>query len=199
MAESRELQAGSSGTGGGKKKLYLIGGPMGVGKTAVSRCLKETLDNSVFLDGDWCWDASPFQVTEETKAMVLDNICHVLNNFLDCPVYENVIFCWVMHRQDILDTILGRLHREKCRVVCVSLLCEEKILARRLSRDIRNGLRIKEIIERSLSYLPLYAELATEKIDVSDIPPEEAAMRIANLGKEQVHCGKKDCPESNAG
>ena len=39
----------------------------------------------------------------------------------------------------------------------------------------------------------------TEKIDVSDIPPEEAAMRIANLGKEQVHCGKKDCPESNAG
>lgn len=32
MAESRELQAGSSGTGGGKKKLYLIGGPMGVGK-----------------------------------------------------------------------------------------------------------------------------------------------------------------------
>ena len=40
---------------------------------------------------------------------------------------------------------------------------------------------------------------AKEKIDVSDIPPEEAAMRIANLGKEQVHCGKKDCPESNAG
>lgn len=42
-------------------------------------------------------------------------------------------------------------------------------------------------------------EAITEEIDVSDIPPEEAAMRIANLGKEQVHCGKKDCPESNAG
>ena len=51
------------------KRLYLIGGTMGVGKTTVSQQLKHDLPNSVFLDGDWCWDASPFQVTEETKAM----------------------------------------------------------------------------------------------------------------------------------
>ena len=70
------------------KKLYLIGGPMGVGKTAVGQALKRMLPNSVFLDGDWCWDANPFQVTEETKAMVMDNICHLLNNFLRCTAYE---------------------------------------------------------------------------------------------------------------
>ena len=52
------------------KNLYLIGGTMGVGKTTVCRQLKEDLPRSVFLDGDWCWDASPFQVTEETKTMV---------------------------------------------------------------------------------------------------------------------------------
>ena len=63
------------------KKLYLIGGTMGVGKTTVCQKLKSELNNSVFLDGDWCWDASPFRVTEETKAMVTDNICHLLNNF----------------------------------------------------------------------------------------------------------------------
>ena len=39
------------------KKLYLIGGTMGVGKTAVCQKLKVKLNNSVFLDGDWCWDA----------------------------------------------------------------------------------------------------------------------------------------------
>ena len=55
---------------------------MGVGKTAVSQQLKSDLSNSVFLDGDWCWDANPFQVTNETKAMVTDNICYLLNNFL---------------------------------------------------------------------------------------------------------------------
>ena len=77
------------------KKLYLIGGTMGVGKTTVSQTLKMQLENSVFLDGDWCWDAHPFQVTEETKEMVLENICAVLNNFLKCSVYDNIIFCWV--------------------------------------------------------------------------------------------------------
>lgn len=85
------------------KNLYLIGGAMGVGKTTVCRRLKKDLPNSVFLDGDWCWDADPFLITEETKAMVMDNICFLLNNFLRCSAYENIIFCWVMHEQSIID------------------------------------------------------------------------------------------------
>lgn len=44
---------------------------MGVGKTAVCQRLKEALPAAVFLDGDWCWDADPFQVNEETKDMVM--------------------------------------------------------------------------------------------------------------------------------
>lgn len=44
------------------KTVYLIGGTMGVGKTTVCQCLKRKLENSVFLDGDWCWDSYPFQV-----------------------------------------------------------------------------------------------------------------------------------------
>ena len=74
------------------KKLYLIGGTMGIGKTAVCQELKLKLDNSVFLDGDWCWDANPFQVTEETKNMVMDNICFLLNQFIHCSAYNNIIF-----------------------------------------------------------------------------------------------------------
>ena len=38
------------------KHLYLIGGPMGVGKTTVGRALQQRLPNCAFLDGDWCWD-----------------------------------------------------------------------------------------------------------------------------------------------
>lgn len=70
------------------KRLYLIGGTMGVGKSTVCQRLKIELKNSVFLDGDWCWDSNPFQVTEETKTMVTDNICYLLNNFLRCTAYE---------------------------------------------------------------------------------------------------------------
>ncbi|MBR4062948.1 MAG: AAA family ATPase, partial [Clostridia bacterium] len=96
------------------KTLYMIGGTMGVGKTTVCQQLKRDLQNSVFLDGDWCWDASPFQVTDETKAMVTNNICYLLNNFLKCSAYDNIIFCWVMHEQRIIDSILEKLDTQNC-------------------------------------------------------------------------------------
>ena len=38
------------------KNIYIIGGTMGVGKTTICQKLKLKLANSVFLDGDWCWD-----------------------------------------------------------------------------------------------------------------------------------------------
>ena len=103
------------------KTLYLIGGTMGVGKTTVCQELKKELKNSVFLDGDWCWDADPFQVTEETKAMVLRNICYMLNSFIHCSAYDNVVFCWVMHEQSIIDGILRELDTTKCIVRTISL------------------------------------------------------------------------------
>ena len=82
---------------------------MGVGKTTVCQILKKKLDQSVFLDGDWCWDMYPFQVTAETKKMVLENITFLLNSFLRCSAYKNVIFCWVMHEQQIIEDLLAGL------------------------------------------------------------------------------------------
>ena len=74
------------------KKLFLIGGTMGIGKTAVCQILKRKLKNSVFLDEDWCWNSDPFKVTEETKSVVMKNICFLLNNFLRCSEFDNIIY-----------------------------------------------------------------------------------------------------------
>lgn len=163
------------------KKLYLIGGTMGVGKTTVSQTLKMQLENSVFLDGDWCWDAHPFQVTEETKEMVLQNICTILNNFLKCSAYENIIFCWVMHEQSIIDTILSRLNTEHCCVITISLLCSKEKLIQRLQKDVAAGLRATDVIERSVSRIALYENLNTTKIDTSDKSADKTAREIAAL------------------
>ena len=150
------------------KTLYLIGGTMGVGKTTVSQQLKQDLPNSVFLDGDWCWDASPFQVTEETKAMVTDNICYLLNSFLHCSAYENVIFCWVMHQQSIVDSILEKLDVKNCEVKCISLITDEINLRKRLTADVENGIRTADVIDRSVARISLYQTLDTIKIDTSN-------------------------------
>ena len=140
---------------------------MGVGKTTVCQQLKRDLQNSVFLDGDWCWDASPFQVTDETKAMVTNNICYLLNNFLKCSAYENIIFCWVMHEQSIINSILEKLDTQNGEVKCVSLVADEKTLRERLEMDVERGIRSEDVIERSTARIPMYQALNTTKIDTN--------------------------------
>ena len=162
------------------KTLYMIGGTMGVGKTTVCQLLKQDLPNSVFLDGDWCWDASPFQVTDETKAMVTNNICYLLNNFLKCSAYENIIFCWVMQEQSIIDFILKNLDTQNCDVKCVSLVADEKTLRERLSMDVERGIRSEDVIERSIARIPMYQALNTVKI----VTNAKTAAAIANEIKQ---------------
>ncbi len=163
------------------KNLYLIGGTMGVGKTTVCRQLKEDLPRSVFLDGDWCWDASPFQVTEETKTMVIENICFLLNSFLRCTAYENIIFCWVMHQQEIIDAILSKLTLENCSVKCISLLADEQTVRERLLKDIKKGLRKADVIPRSLVRIPQYSSLCTHKIDTCGKTIQQTVLEILKL------------------
>lgn len=150
------------------KRLFFIGGTMGVGKTVVCQHLKRKLSNSVFLDGDWCWDASPFQVSEETKRMVTDNICYLLNNFIYCSAYENIIFCWVLHEQGIIDTIFSRLDIGDCDVKNISLMVNEANLRSRLMIDVSNEIRTADVIERSIARIPLYEGLNTIKIDTNN-------------------------------
>lgn len=154
---------------------------MGVGKTTVCQILKHTLDNAVFLDGDWCWDADPFIVTDETKSMVLDNICHLLNNFIKCSSYKNIIFCWVMHEQKIIDDILSRLNTNECDAKIVSLICNAEELVKRLQSDVDAGIRQADIIERSIARIPLYDKLKTIKIDTNNKSVNEIVDEIIRI------------------
>ena len=163
------------------KTLYLIGGPMGVGKTTVCQILKRQLDRCVFLDGDWCWDMDPFVVNEETRALVLDNICGMLGRFLACSAFEHVVFCWVLHQQEILDTILSRIDSRGWKVVCISLTASPQTLTERLEKDIKAGRREPDVISISLKRLPLYDGLDTIKLDTTHLTPEEIAAEIAVL------------------
>lgn len=163
------------------KKLYLIGGTMGVGKTTTCQILKKELDNCVYLDGDWCWDMDPFQVNNETKSMVLDNISHLLSNFIHCDAYENIVFSWVMHEQEIIDKIVHSLDLSNCSYHAISLVCDTQILEKRLEKDIVAGIREQDIIEKSVVRIPLYSKLDTLKIDTSHLNPSQTAHKIINL------------------
>ncbi len=163
------------------KTVYIIGGTMGVGKTTVCQQMKRKLSGSVFLDGDWCWDAYPFQVTDETRAMVLENIRFLLNQFIRCSAYHNIIFCWVLHEQAIIDSILAGIDKSGCRVKVISLVCDEAHLRERLIADVTAGRRTADVIDRSLSRIPNYASLNTRKVDTAGKTPQEVADEIIGL------------------
>jgi hypothetical protein len=151
---------------------------MGVGKTATCRELQKLLPNCVFLDGDWCWDASPFIVNDETKAMAIKNITGLLNNFLSCSAYDNVLFCWVMHEDSIVNSILSEINMTSYDLHQFSLVCTETALRTRLTKDIAAGVRKEDILARSISRLPNYKKMSTTKIDVSSITAAQAANEI---------------------
>ena len=163
------------------KRLVLVGGPMGVGKSAVCKQLIRKLQPGVYLDGDWCWSMSPFTVTDETRAMVMDNICALLSRFLACPELDNVVFGWVLHQQQTIDAILERLPLEGVEVCSVSLLASPKVLRDRVVRDIARGVRDGEAISHSMAYLPLYEKLDTWKIHTDHCTPGQAAAQILRL------------------
>ena len=163
------------------KKLYMIGGTMGVGKTSVSQCLKRELPNAVFLDGDWCWDADPFLVTEETKEMVIDNICYLLNHFIQCSAYENIIFCWVMHEQSIIDTILNKVKITDCVVKVVSLMANEETLTKRIMKDVDSGSRGTDVLERSIARPPFYQSVSSVKVQTNNKTVYEIAKEIVGI------------------
>ncbi len=151
---------------------------MGVGKSAACKELQQLLTSNVFLDGDWCWDMRPFVVIDETKAMVLDNITHLLNNYIKCSKYENIIFCWVMDEQSIINDVLLRLNISDCSVKVFSLVADETALRKRLHKDVSDGVRAEDVIQRSVDRMTKYQDLNTEKIDVSDISAKQAAQLI---------------------
>ena len=163
------------------KKLYLIGGPMGVGKTSACGYLKQLLPKSVFLDGDWCWDAHPFQITEETKRMVLQNICFLLQQFIRCSAYQNIVFCWVMHEQAIIDHLIDELDTNACKVLKISLMTDETTLRDRLSSDVASGIRNVDVIGRSIERVRMYQTLDTIKVDTSNKTVHEIADEILTL------------------
>ncbi|MGI5889158.1 MAG: AAA family ATPase [Oscillospiraceae bacterium] len=166
------------------KTLYLVGGPAGVGKTVISRIMNKKLPNCVHLDGNWCWEMNPFQENDETTAMVMDNICHCLNNFIHCSVFDNIVFSWEMYKQHTIDSILAWIDMTDLNIVNVSLVCSEEELRKRIWKDVYAGLRTPDAIEASIEKIKLYSSLCTTKITITNLSPEEAADKIISLSKK---------------
>ncbi len=163
------------------KKLILINGTMGVGKSTVSKELIKRLQPSVYLDGDWCWNMNPFVVNEENKQMVLRNIGFLLRSYLENSSYEYVIFCWVMHQEQIVKQVLEQVKGLLFQPFVFTLTCSKDALRKRLTSrmNAEGKTDIPQKVEESIIRLKLYDKMESIKIDVTDVTPLQAADSIA--------------------
>ena len=86
-----------------------------------------------------------------------------------------------MHEQSIIDELLSAIETANCEVKVISLICREESLRERLQKDVDQGIREPEIIQRSIQRLDGYKMLNSIKLDVSDISASMAAKQIASL------------------
>ena len=63
------------------KRLIIINGTMGVGKSSVGQSLNKSIPNSAFIDGDWCCKVNT-TLTNDIKNLYIENITSLINNYL---------------------------------------------------------------------------------------------------------------------
>ena len=164
-----------------RKKLLIINGVMGVGKTTVSKKLYKKLENSFWLDGDNCWNMNPFIVNEENKEMVLNNIGFMINSFLSNSSTKYVVFNWVIQSDEIMKSVLNKINTEDIDVYKITLMCTKEELIRRIEDDIKNGLRDDKNVERSLERYNMYEKMDTIKVDTTNKTVNEIVSDIKEL------------------
>lgn len=160
------------------KKLIIINGPMGIGKTTVCQELKHLIAPCFYLDGDWAWMMEPFTVTEENKEMVIQNIRFLLQNYLENDFAQNVLFSWVIPEEEIFNLITDDLIDDDFDVIKITLMASENSLVSRFETDILLGRRQQEHLQKSLSYLDNFKSMKTHKIMTDNKTPIQIAKEI---------------------
>ena len=155
-------------------KVIILNGPMGVGKTTVGKLIAEKCPGTAFIDGDWCMDLHPFVGSRETKAMAVDNILHMIGNYMKCSACKMIVLVWLMDDPWVLQSLTEGLIALQAEIRNVTLVCDRENLLCRWENDHTCEWRTDEWLNVSLKSLPGFASM-DNTIDTSGLPVEQVA------------------------
>ena len=158
-------------------KVIILNGPMGVGKTTVGKYIADHYPGTAFIDGDWCLDLHPFVGNRETKAMAVDNILHMIGNYMKCSVCKMIVLVWLMDDPWVLRAITDGLAALQAEVKSVTLVCDRENLIRRWENDHNCEWRTDEWLEVSIKSMP-YFESLDNTLDTGGLSIKEVADMI---------------------
>jgi adenylate kinase family enzyme len=161
------------------KKLIFIHGPNGVGKSTLCSRLHKSIDNSAWLESEWCRNTNPFVFNEEIELMVEKNITFLIKNYLECSMIEYVIFNWGFHgpRKKIFSRIIENLKDKEYELIPITITCSEEENIKRMTKDERDEERIKRAIE----IRGIYEGLNNPIIDTTNMTVEETVEKAIEI------------------
>ena len=121
-------------------------------------------------------DIHPFAGNQETKAMAIDNILHMIGNYQKCSVCSMVVLVWLMDEPWVIQRMREGLSDLRAEVKDVTLICDRENLIKRWNNDQNCEWRTDEWLDVSLKSLHGFASM-DNTIDTSGL----AVSQIADL------------------
>ena len=145
-----------------------------------SKYIADHYPGTAFIDGDWCLDLHPFVGNRETKAMAVDNILHMIGNYMKCSVCKMIVLVWLMDDPWVLQAITDGLAALQAEVKSVTLVCDRENLIRRWENDHNCEWRTDEWLKVSLASLPAFAAMGNT-MDTAGLSVDRIAGRVMEL------------------
>ena len=161
------------------KKIIFIHGPNGVGKSTLCRLLHQKLNNSAWLESEWCKMTNPFAYTDDTVEMTVSNMTHMLKSYLGCTSVEYIIFNYGFHgpRRKIYEKVMENISSMEFKLIPILITCSEEENISRMKKDGRDPDRIK----RALSVRNIYDGSDVLTLDTTERTVEMAVDKILDL------------------
>ena len=164
------------------KKLILVCGANGIGKSTACRNLIEILPASAYIDSDYCRYMNPFSFQEDEVTVVVSNIATMMMNYFGLNTIENVVFQYGFHgvRRQIFKKILALLNERGIEYAfCPIILeCSVEENMRRMQLDNRSPERITSAMANTRR---IYDELCYPRINTTHLSPRETASKMKEL------------------
>lgn len=155
-------------------KVIMINGPMGVGKTTVGKYIADKNEGTAFIDGDWCLDLHPFIGNDETKAMAINNILYLIQNYSKCSVCKMIVLVWLMDDEWVYKRIIRGISELKIEIRSVTLICSKEQLIERWKNDKQCEWRTDDWLNSSIESLSHFHKFDF-CIDTSNLCPDQVA------------------------
>jgi broad-specificity NMP kinase len=159
------------------KKLIMIAGPAGIGKTTVCKRLFRTINGCAWLDGDWCWMVNPYPgKNDDQKKYSLESFGRILDGYFNDANTRIILFSWMIQWNFMFELVTNNIPFKNYDVIKIALVCEENVFKQRLINGNRSENKI-----HNLDDMGKYRSLNATIIDTTNLSVCDTANRIMSL------------------